>query len=154
MSAIMQKPNASLVKAMQKVGESDEYIGMVTLGSSGAILIGSYKFLATENMTRPCLGALLPNADGNYTLLVDAGATIDATAYQLNEFATLGSEFMRKLYNIPSPQVAILSNGAEAGKGNKLVKETYPLLLENQKKFHSLQKPQESGNNYHPLYNQ
>ncbi len=28
----------------------------------------------------------------------------------------------------PSPRVALLSNGEEAGKGNALVKETYPLL--------------------------
>ena len=37
---------------------------------------------------------------------------------------------MKKMYQIESPRVALLSNGAEASKGNHLVKETYPLLKE------------------------
>ncbi len=103
---------------------------MITAGNSGAILMGGLRFLSSENRTRPCMGAVLPTANSGFTMLVDTGATIDVGSKELVEFAHLGSAFMKKLFKIPSPRVGILSNGAEKGKGNHLVKETYPLLEE------------------------
>ena len=43
-------------------------------------------------------------------------------------FAIIGSVVARKMLHINNPTVALLSNGSEEGKGNKLVRETYPLL--------------------------
>jgi glycerol-3-phosphate acyltransferase PlsX len=40
----------------------------------------------------------------------------------------MGSIYANKVLGKPQPRVAILSNGEEAGKGNELVKESYPLL--------------------------
>ena len=128
-TGIMNKPNASLVLAMKEVGnEEEKYAGMISAGSTGAILMGSFRFLSDENKTRPCIAALLPNATGGFSCLVDAGATIDCTSGQLHSFAHLGSDLMRKMYKIDNPRVGLLSNGAEATKGNHLVKETYPIL--------------------------
>ena len=128
MTGIMSKPNASLVQAMKLVGSNDKYIGMITAGNSGAILVGTVRFLMNEQRTRPCMAAILPNALEGFTCIVDTGATIDVDSYQLHEFAKLGSDFMKKLYKIDNPKVGLLSNGAEKTKGNKLVKETYPIL--------------------------
>ena len=128
-TGIMNKPQASLVQAMKEVG-NDDYSGMLTAGSSGAILMGSFRFLSDENKTRPCMAAVLPNGEGAYTCLVDTGATIDCTSSQLHSFAKLGSDLMKKMYGIESPKVGLLSNGAEPTKGNHLVKETYPILEE------------------------
>ena len=128
MTGIMTKPQASLVEAMKLVGSDDKYIGMITAGNSGAILVGSVRFLMNEQRTRPCMAAILPNAKDAFTCIVDTGATIDVDSFQLHEFAKLGSDFMKKLYKIDSPKVGLLSNGAEKTKGNKLVKETYPIL--------------------------
>ena len=128
-NGIMHKPQASLVLAMQEVGKDNEnYAGMITAGSSGAILMGSFRFLADEKKTRPCMAALLPNGKSFYTCLVDTGATIDCTSSQLHAFAHLGSDLMKKMYHVDSPRVALLSNGAEPTKGNHLVKETFPIL--------------------------
>ena len=130
---IMRKQNASLVLAMKEAGKEEEnYIGMITAGSSGAILMGSFRFLSDENKTRPCMAAILPNGLGAYTALVDTGATIDCTSSQLHSFARLGSDLMKKMYKIESPRVSLLSNGAEPTKGNHLVKETFPILQEDQ----------------------
>ncbi len=74
------------------------------------------------------MSAVLPNANGGFTILVDTGASIDVGPSELVSFAHLGSDFMKKLFRMESPRVGILSNGAEKGKGNHLVKETYPLL--------------------------
>ena len=130
-TGIMNKPNASLVLAMKEAGKIEEnYAGMITAGNSGAILMGSFRFLSDENKTRPCMAAVLPCANGSYTCLVDTGATIDCTSSQLHSFAHLGSDLMKKMYQIERPRVALLSNGAEPTKGNHLVKETYPILAE------------------------
>ncbi len=130
-AGIMSKPNASLVLAMKEVGKVEEnYAGMITAGSSGAILMGSFRFLADENKSRPCMAAMLPNGKGAYTCVVDTGATIDCTPSQLHSFAILGSNLMKKMYQIESPKVGLLSNGAEPTKGNHLVKETFPILQE------------------------
>ncbi|MBO6261404.1 MAG: hypothetical protein J6N95_02220 [Bacilli bacterium] len=130
-TGIMNKPQASLVQAMKEAGKDDEdYAGMITAGSSGAILMGSFRFLADENKTRPCMAAILPNGKGSYTALVDTGATIDCSSGQLHSFAKLGSDLMRRMYQIEKPRVGLLSNGAEPTKGNHLVKETFPILQE------------------------
>ena len=130
-TGIMNKHNASLVLAMKEVGiEEENYAGMITAGSSGAILMGSFRYLSDEVKTRPCMAALLPNELGSYTCLVDTGATIDCTSSQLHQFAHLGTKLMQKMYGIESPKVGLLSNGAEPTKGNHLVKETFPILQE------------------------
>ena len=130
-TGIMNKHDASLVLAMKEVGKEEEnYAGMITAGSSGAILMGSFRYLSDEVKTRPCMAALLPNEAGGYTCLVDTGATIDCTSGQLHQFAHLGSKLMKKMYGVESPKVGLLSNGAEPTKGNHLVKETFPILAE------------------------
>ena len=130
-TGIMNKSQASLVQAMKEVGRDDEnYAGMITAGSSGAILMGSFRFLSDESKTRPCMAAVLPNGKQSYTCLVDTGATIDCSSSQLHSFARLGSDLMKRMYQIESPRVALLSNGAEPTKGNHLVKETFPILQE------------------------
>ena len=130
-TGIMNKHDASLVLAMKEVGKEEEnYAGMITAGSSGAILMGSFRYLSDEVKTRPCMAALLPNELGSYTCLVDTGATIDCTSGQLHQFAHLGTKLMKKMYGIESPKVGLLSNGAEPTKGNHLVKETFPILEE------------------------
>ena len=130
-TGIMNKHDASLVLAMKEVGiEEENYAGMITAGSSGAILMGSFRYLSDEVKTRPCMAALLPNELGSYTCLVDTGATIDCTSSQLHQFAHLGTKLMQKMYGIESPKVGLLSNGAEPTKGNHLVKETFPILQE------------------------
>ena len=128
-NAIMHKKDASLVLAMQEVGKEEEnYAGMITAGSSGAILMGSFRYLSDENKTRPCMAALLPNGKAFYTCLVDTGATIDCTSSQLHQFAILGRDLMKRMYGLENPRIGLLSNGAEPTKGNHLVKETYPIL--------------------------
>ena len=110
-TGIMNKANASLVLAMKEVGKDEEnYAGMITAGSSGAILMGSFRFLSDEKKTRPCMAAVLPNGKASYTCLVDTGATIDCTPSQLHSFAHLGSDLMKKMYKIEQPKVALLSN--------------------------------------------
>ena len=128
--AIYKKQDASLVKCFKLLASDEDYVGMLTAGCSGAILMGSFRYLHVKEMTRPCMAALLPSETGGFTCLLDTGATNDCTPGELVQFAHAGSDFMKKLYKIEAPKVGLLSNGAEPTKGNKLVKATHALLKE------------------------
>ena len=125
--AVFKKPNASVLKGVQELANDETTIGMVTAGNSGAILMGAIKYLIVPGQ-RPCLCAMIPAEKGGFTCVVDCGASIDVNKTQLHQFAKLGSDFMKKLYKIERPRVALLSNGVERTKGNALVKETFPIL--------------------------
>jgi glycerol-3-phosphate acyltransferase PlsX len=60
--------------------------------------------------------------------VLDIGANPDCRPEYLYQFAVMGSVYAEKALSIGSPRVGLLSNGEEAGKGNQLVKDTYPLL--------------------------
>lgn len=126
--ALFTKRDSSLVRALEAVSKNDEYVGLVNAGSTGALLAGSLRYLATPDMKRPALAAVLPSEKGGFTALVDTGASIDCTPEQLYQFAFLGRDLMHDMYGIEAPRIGILSNGKEEGKGNKLVKEAYQLL--------------------------
>lgn len=129
--AFYKKDKVSIFLALKEVSEDDKAIGLISSGNTGAVMVGTLRYLLNESRTRPALAAVLPTTTKDkFTCLVDTGASIDVGPTQLIEFAHLGSDFMRRLYKIESPRVALLSNGAESTKGNKLVKETHKLLLE------------------------
>lgn len=127
-AALFEKRDSSLSVALKLTSERDDIIGMINAGSTGALLAGTVKYLSREDRVRPALAAVLPTECGGFACLVDTGATIDCPASTLVHFARLGSDFMRELYKIDAPKVALLSNGAEETKGNKVVKEAHAIL--------------------------
>lgn len=126
--AIFHKTDSSMLMALKALSEREDLFGMVTMGNTGVLLTGAMRYLSGKERVRPALAAVLPAQSGGFTCLVDTGATIDCTPAMLHHFARLGSDFMRATYGIESPKVGLLSNGAESSKGNKLVKETHPIL--------------------------
>ena len=128
--AIREKTESSLVKALEELRDNEEACGMINAGSTGALLVGSMLYLGGGEVVRPCLAAVLPAGNGNFTCIVDTGANVDCTSDMLVKFAHYGSDLMKNLYKLESPKVGLLSNGAEETKGNALVKETHKLLKE------------------------
>lgn len=126
--AIFKKTDSSMLLGLFELSRREDIAGMLSAGNTGVLLAGTVRYLLRADRTRPAMAALLPAADGSFTCLVDAGATIDCTPQMLCHFAHLGSDTMRRMYGIESPRVGLLSNGAEPTKGNKLVKETHAKL--------------------------
>ena len=126
--ALFQKTDSSMLTGLQVLASRDDIFGMITAGNTGVLLTGAMRYVSGKNRVRPALAAVLPSADGSFTCLVDTGATIDCTPQMLHHFALLGSDFMKMTYGIENPRIGLLSNGSESSKGNKLVKETHPLL--------------------------
>ncbi len=127
--AVRQKKDSPIVKGMLKVraGECD---GFVSSGSTGAVLAGGmFRLGRIPGIDRPAIAPLLPNGKG-YFLLIDCGANVDCRPEYLAQFALMGSAYMERMMNLPNPRVGLLNIGAEAEKGNALVKAAYPLLQE------------------------
>ena len=130
--AVFRKTDSSMLMGLSALSQREDLAGLITAGNTGVLITGAMRYLSGKERVRPALAAVLPCQNGGFTCLVDTGATIDCTPAMLLHFAKLGSGFMRDMYGIEQPKIGLLSNGAEESKGNKLVKETYPLLKEDE----------------------
>ena len=125
--ALRQKPRASIVVAtgMIKRGQAD---ACVSMGSTGAAMAAAAVVLGIiEGLDRPALGGpvlgLAPR-----TVVIDLGSNLDCRPSQLLSFAVIGDVFARHFWGVERPRIALLSVGAERGKGNRQVRETTSLL--------------------------
>ncbi len=110
---------------MLKSGKADAF---VTAGNTGGAMANAlFRLGRIRGVKRPALTALFPVKNGHCVVL-DIGANADCKPEYLVQFALMGASYAEKVLHVDSPRVALLSNGEEAGKGNLLVKETYPLL--------------------------
>lgn len=134
-NAIRQKKDSSLVKAYDILNQNEDYQGLVSAGSTGAILCGGIMKLNRINKCRPALAAVLPNGDKGFFCLVDCGANADCKSEHLVDFAKMGCCYMKSLFNINNPKVGLISNGSEDKKGNELTKEVFNLLKKSDLNF-------------------
>lgn len=108
-----------------KNGEADAF---VTAGNTGGALATAYYRLGMiSGVERPALTGMFP-VKGGYCAVLDIGANPECKPEHLFQFAIMGSLYAEKVRGVSNPRVGLLSNGEEPGKGNQLVKETYPLL--------------------------
>ncbi len=128
--AIRQKKDSSLVKAFDLLKENDDIVGLVSAGSTGAVLTGAIlKIGRIKGISRPALCPILPTIKPNKTVMIcDSGANVDCKSEHLLHFAIMASAYASAMTGNENPKVALLNNGVEEHKGNELCKETYPLL--------------------------
>lgn len=122
-----RKPQNSMAEGMKLV-RSGEAQAFITAGNTGAAMFNALRVLGRiKGVMRPALTAIFPTLKGR-SVVLDIGANADCRPEFLVQFAIMGSLYAEKILNAKSPRVALLSNGEEAGKGNQLVKDTFPLL--------------------------
>lgn len=127
--AIKRKKESSLVKAFELLKSNDEIGGLVSIGSTGAILAGGVlKVGRIKGVKRPALCPILPTMKRGIVGVCDSGANVDCDPYYLQQFAIMGSLYLQKTFNVNKPRVALLNVGIEEEKGDLLRKETYQLL--------------------------
>lgn len=126
--AYRDKPDSSMAVGirMLKEGNADAF---VSAGNTGAMVAAGLLTLGTlTDVDRPAISTLYTTTAGTLALLLDIGANADCRAAFLQQFAQMGSDYMAKVFKVPSPRVGLLSNGSEESKGSRLVKETNQLL--------------------------
>ena len=125
---------------MVKEGKADAF---VTAGNTGgAMANGLFRLGRIQGVKRPALTTVLPTRTG-FSIAVDIGANADCKPLFLLQFGVMGSIYAEKVLGIKNPRVALLSNGEEEGKGNSLVKDTFPLFMESNLNFVGNAEPKE-----------
>jgi glycerol-3-phosphate acyltransferase PlsX len=129
-SAVRTGKDSSIVRCADAVrdGVAD---AMVSAGNTGAAMAAALLRMGrVKGVARPAIAVPIPVPGHHPQLLVDAGATVDASPEWLVQFAHMGREYARLRLGVDEPRVGLLSNGEEAGKGDDLRKQAYGLLSE------------------------
>lgn len=135
-AALDELPDASILRAAQIVqaGEADV---LVSAGNTGAVTLACARtFTRLPGVARAALGAVYPTErrrgekDDPFSLILDAGLTLDPSADDLVAFAVMGSAYAARISRNPRPRVALLSIGAEPTKGTPAVVEAHARLKE------------------------
>ena len=134
--AIEKNPTASILIAMEILarGEAD---ALVSAGHTGATILAASKHLERlPGIRRAALAAVFPTEqrhgpkDDPFALILDVGATLNASAEDLVNFAIMGSAYANIISDNPNPRVALLSNGTEANKGTEAIKAAHRTLVD------------------------
>src|SRR4051812_11558563 len=132
--ALAKKPEASINVAARLVreGEAD---AVVSAGNTGAgVLACARHFQLIPGVRRAALAAVYPTQQEHgekhdpFSLILDVGATVDATPDDLVAFAVMGAQYSKVISKNPNPKVALLSNGVEPQKGPPRVVEAHQKL--------------------------
>ena len=126
MSVLREKNHSSMANGLRALahGEADAF---VSAGNTGALITGGTMIVRRiRGVSRAAIGTLFPFSAP--VLLLDSGANLDVTPEHLEQFAFIGSLYMKKMFGIESPRVGLLNNGTEETKGNQLQIDTYQLL--------------------------
>lgn len=127
--ALRTKRNSSILVATKLVKEG-KAAAVVGAGSTGGVVASALYVLGTVGgLSRPVVGGAFLGFAPN-TIMMDLGSNVDCQPHLLLDFAVVGTVYAQKILNIQNPTVALLSIGAEEGKGNEMVKQSYPLFKE------------------------
>lgn len=130
--AIKTKTDSSMSRAFELLRTDPEIGGMVSLGSTGALLAGAVLRIGRiKGVKRPAFCPTLPTMNGSLVCICDSGANVDCDPLHLVQFAQMGSLYMQKAYGVANPRVALLNIGVESEKGDALRKEVYAELSQN-----------------------
>lgn len=100
---------------------------MVSAGNTGALFTGATLIVRKiKGVNRPALATVLPMKPP--VLLLDSGANVNVVPKYFEQFAIMGSEYMRKIHGVECPRVGLLNNGEERCKGTELQQQAYGLL--------------------------
>jgi len=99
-TALRRRADTSIgvATAMVKHGEAD---AVVSAGNTGATMAAALLVLGRiRGIDRPALCGMLPTTQGRPACLIDAGATMDAEAANLLQFARMASRFMERVHGV------------------------------------------------------
>ncbi len=128
--AFTKKTNSSIAVGFSWLteGKIDTY---ASAGNSGAMLVGSmYTVKTIPGVIRPTTTTLVPQENGQVSILLDIGTNPDVRPDVLLQFAQIGSIYARQVHKIENPSVGLLNIGEEEEKGNLLCQNTFNLLKE------------------------
>lgn len=129
--AVKTKKNSSMVKGFYMLRDDDECMGIISTGSTGAVLTSATLILGRlKGIFRPTMVSFLPTLKGSLVAVADCGANVDSRPEYLQQYGIMASHCYSAIYKIEKPRVALLNIGTEDKKGNTLTHEAFGLLQE------------------------
>jgi glycerol-3-phosphate acyltransferase PlsX len=132
--AVLARPEASVHVTCRLVADGTAS-AMVSAGNTGAVVLAAAQhFNRIPGVSRAALASVFPTEtrrgekDDPFSLILDVGATIEASAQELVAFAIMGSAYASRISKNPRPRVALLSNGTEDTKGLPSIVEANRIL--------------------------
>ena len=127
--ALRYKKDSSLRVAINLV-KSGEAQACVSAGNTGALMATArFVLKMLPGIDRPAIIALIPApTPKGYVRMLDLGASVNAKAHDLLQFAIMASVMTAAVDRTSKPRIALLNVGAEEMKGNEIVKEAAELL--------------------------
>lgn len=128
--ALRKKRDSSMRVAISQLkGDTPLAHACVSAGNTGALMaVARYVLKTFDGIDRPAIAALLPNAKGGMTKVLDLGANVDCSAEHLLQFAVMGSALVSALDGVAEPSVGLLNIGEEVIKGSETIKRAGELL--------------------------
>ncbi len=126
-SVIKEKTDSSMAVGLRALaeGRGDAF---ASAGNSGALVVGATTIVKRiRGVKRVSFAPILPKQPG-FFMLNDGGANVDCRPEMLLQFGLMGSEYMKRVMNIPKPRVGLANVGTEPHKGDDLRREAYALL--------------------------
>jgi phosphate acyltransferase len=132
---IRKRKEASMIKAMKACFDKD-CDAIVSAGPTAAVVSGGTLVVKRiPGFSRPALGPMIPQINGDTMILLDAGANTESKPEWLLQFAQIASIYCEKVLNKPSPRIGLLNNGEEEKKGREFEVATYELLKNSKLNF-------------------
>lgn len=126
--ALRGKKDSSMRVAINLVRDK-QADACVSAGNTGALMAMSrFVLRMIDGIDRPAIISALPTIHDGRVYMLDLGANVDCNADHLLQFAVMGNVLVKVLEGIERPRVSLLSNGAEAIKGNDVVKLASDLI--------------------------
>ena len=128
--SFQQKTDSSIRRGFDALKKKELEV-FLSAGNTGAVLVGAlYSIGAIEGVSRPPITTMVPKEDGSFGVMLDVGANSDCKQDTLLQFGVLGSMYLRNVFGVENPKVALLSLGSEPEKGNRMTQAAYPLMEE------------------------
>lgn len=129
LAVIREKADSSMSVGL-KMLQNDEGDAFVSAGNTGALLAGATLLVRRiKGIRRAAIATVLPFPTP--VLLMDAGANLEVTPQDIEQFAFMGSFYMGKAHGLQAPRVGLLNNGTEHNKGRELQIKAYERLSQN-----------------------
>lgn len=126
--AFTLKPKSSMAIGYEYL-KNDEIEVFISAGNSGAMLVGAiYSLKVIEGVIRPAVASFLPKENGNFSIIIDVGVNPDARHDVLFQFGMLGSIYLKSIFHIENPRVALINIGHEKEKGNLVSQAAFGLM--------------------------
>ena len=124
---LRQKKQSSMRLAIDLVKDGVAQ-ACISSGNTGALMaISKYALKTIPSIDRPALMTSIPTIKDS-TYFLDLGANSSCTPEQLYQFALMGNVLAREIRGIDQPRIGLLNMGAEASKGNQVIKEATKLM--------------------------